>query len=233
MKRRPKQPQPGENPTPTATDANAIVQVKVWLLGVSPMVWRRVLVRSSCTLRELHGVFQVAMGWDLYQFCLRAACYGSWELSASSPEVTLVALQLGKGARFLYEYDLNIPWRHEVRVEGRLLPEAGKAYPACTGGRGACPPEDCGGPAAFMGGRDNLLRLDALEDFETMLEIIGQVALDRRPEVLDDDETRWRLGDALERSQSRERAQGRPFSQRTVNARLRRGEHRDLMHQQC
>ena len=86
------------------------------------MVWRRVLVPNTCTLRELHGAIQVAMGWEgihLYQFCLRAARYGSWELSAASPEVTLAALQLRKGARFAYEYDLNIPWRHEVRIENR------------------------------------------------------------------------------------------------------------------
>jgi len=83
------------------------------------MVWRRLLVPSSYTLRELHGVIQVAMGWEgihLYDFALRAARYGSWELSASSPDVTLASLRLRlrKGARFCYEYDLNIPWRHEV-----------------------------------------------------------------------------------------------------------------------
>jgi hypothetical protein len=70
------------------------------------------------------------------------------------------------------------------------------------------------------------------EDPETMAEIIGQVALDRRPEVLDKDETRWRLESAVGRSQARERAQGRPFSRRAVNNRLRAGEHRSLMHQQ-
>jgi hypothetical protein len=176
------------------------------------------------------------MGWEgthLYQFCLRAARYGSWELSASSPDVTLAALQFRKGARFLYEYDLNIPWRHEVRIEDRRLPEAGKTYPTCTGGSGACPPEDCGGPAAFMAGRDGMLSSDAIEDLETMAEILSQVALDRRPEVLDDDETRWRLESAVERSQARDRAQGCPFSRRAVNTRLHGGEYRDLMHQQC
>lgn len=235
MTRRLKQPLPTENLAPPATDANAIVQVKVWMLGISPMVWRRVLVPSGCTLRELHGVFQVAMGWEgthLYQFCLRAARYGSWELSASSPDVTLAALQFRKGARFVYEYDLNIPWRHEVRIEDRQQLEVGKAYPACISGSGACPPEDSGGPAAFMAARSSMLSLDALEDLETMAEIIGQVALDRRPEVLADDETRWRLESAVGRSQARERAQGRPFSRRAVNNRLRAGEHRDLMHQQ-
>ena len=212
------------------------MQVKVWLLGISPMVWRRVLVPSTCTLRELHGVIQVAMGWEgihLYQFCLRAARYGSWELSASSPEVTMAALRLRKGARFTYEYDLNIPWCHEVRIEDRLLPEAGKTYPACTGGGGACPPEDCDGSAGFMAGCNGVLSLDALEDLETMTEIIGQVVLERRTDLLEDEDTSWRLEQAVERSKARERAQGCPFSRRTVNVRFRKGEHLDLMHQQC
>jgi len=212
------------------------VQVKVWLLGISPMVWRRVLVPSTCTLGKLHGVVQVAMRWEgihLYQFCLRAARYGSWELSASSPDVTLAALRLRKGARFTYEYDLNIPWRHEVRIENQLGPEVGKAYPICTGGNGACPPEDCDGPAGFMAGRNGMLSLDALEDLDTMAEIIGQVVQERRIDLLDDEDTRWRLEEAVERSKARERAQGCPFLRRTINARFRKGEHRDLMHQQC
>jgi len=176
------------------------------------------------------------MGWEgshLYQFRLRAARYGSWEVSAASPDVTLAALRFRKGARFVYEYDLNIPWRHEIRIEDRLEPEAGKAYPACSGGSGACPPEDCAGPAAFMTRHDEMLSLDALEDLGSMAEIIGDVVLERRPEVLDDEETRWRLEQAVERSRARARAQGQPFSRRTVNARLSRGEHLDFMHQQC
>ena len=119
------------------------------------------LVPGSYTLRELHGVIQVAMGWEgihLYDFELRAARYGSWELSASSPDVTLASLRLRKGARFVYEYDLNIPWRHEVRIEERLRPETGKTYPLYSGGSGACPPEDCGGPQSFMAGRDERSR---------------------------------------------------------------------------
>ena len=140
MTRRPKQPPPAETPAP---DADAVLQVKVWLLDISPMVWRRLLVPSNYTLRELHGVIQVAMGWEgihLYDFQLRAARYGSWEVAASSPDVTLAGLRFRKGARFIYEYDLNIPWRHEVRIEDRLEPDARKTYPVCTGGGGACPP---------------------------------------------------------------------------------------------
>ncbi len=100
MKRRTKRLVPN-----LAADADAILQVKFWLIGISPMVWRRVLVPSSFTLRELHGVIQVAMGWEgihLYDFQLRAAHYGSWEVVAASPDVTLAALRFQKGARFIW-----------------------------------------------------------------------------------------------------------------------------------
>jgi len=51
------------DPAPLAPDAAGVAQVKVWLLGISPMMWRRLLVLDTCTLRELHGVIQVTTGW--------------------------------------------------------------------------------------------------------------------------------------------------------------------------
>ncbi len=147
------------------------------------------------------------MGWEgihLYDFQLRAARYGSWEVAAASPDVTLAALRFRKGARFIYEYDLNIPWRHEVRIEDRLPLEVRKTYPLCTGGGGACPPEDCGGPASFMARRDDGFSFDALEDLDTVVEVIQQVAQKDGSEPLAlDQETRWRLQDALDRAKAR------------------------------
>ena len=105
MKRRPKDLWAEDSGAASvAADNEAVLQIKVWLIGVSPMVWRRVLVPAAFTLRALHGVIQVAMGWEgfhLFQFCLRAVRYGSWELSTSSPDITLAALRLRKGARFI------------------------------------------------------------------------------------------------------------------------------------
>ena len=90
-------------------------------------------------------------GIHLHQFFLRSGRYGAWEASASSPDVTLAALKLRRGARFAYEYDLNVPWRHEVRIEEtRLYATPGKAYPTCMAGDCACPPEYCGGPRSAM-----------------------------------------------------------------------------------
>jgi len=236
MKRGPKSPGSEKKSSAPTADAAAILQVKVWLTGISPMVWRRVLVPANYTLRELHGTIQVVMGWEgihLYNFHLRAERYGSLELSASSPDVTLTVLRLRKGARFIYEYDLNIPWRHEVRIEDWLELDARKTYPVCAGGDGACPPEDCGGPESFMDHRNDRFSFDALEDLDTIVEVFQQVALKEGSEAVAlDQETRWRLEDALERAKAREEVQGRSFSRREVNIRLRNGEHRDLMHQQ-
>ncbi len=51
MKRRPKSPGSEEKSSmPAAEDASAILQVKVWLTRISPMVWRRILVPTAFTL---------------------------------------------------------------------------------------------------------------------------------------------------------------------------------------
>jgi hypothetical protein len=35
----------------------------VWIRQISPMIWRRLLVRSDCTLAQLHDILQIAFGW--------------------------------------------------------------------------------------------------------------------------------------------------------------------------
>src|SRR3954464_3859169 len=120
------------------------------------------------------------------------------------PEVTLESLRLRTGARFPYEYDRNIPWRHEVRLEDRLEPVAGQAYPTCIAGPAGCPPGGCGGPAGYHVRRDAWRSLDALEDIHTMADIVEQAVLERRPEVLDEAGTRWALEQALARVQAGE-----------------------------
>ncbi|PSH61677.1 hypothetical protein CU102_26780 [Phyllobacterium brassicacearum] len=42
--------------------AGSILQLKIRLLGLSPMVWRRVLVPESYSLRELHGEWKESWG---------------------------------------------------------------------------------------------------------------------------------------------------------------------------
>lgn len=85
------------------------------------MIWRRVVVPTNMTLHELHGVLQVAMGWEsihLYAFDIYAAQYGSFELTMGSPRVPLAQFAFRKHDKFSYTYDMGDGWAHEVRVEG-------------------------------------------------------------------------------------------------------------------
>lgn len=50
------------------------------------------------------------------------------------------------GDKLAYTYDFGDDWRHVLLVEELLAPQS---VAACLAGRGACPPEDCGGPWGY------------------------------------------------------------------------------------
>ena len=124
-----------------AAPAGAILQLKVRLLGISPMIWRRVLVPESVSLRELDGVLQLAMGWEgihLFEFAVRGVRYAGPGLSGLSTDVVLSDFRFRRNAKFRYAYDMFCGWEHEIRVEQRLAAVPDKRYPQCVGGAGAC-----------------------------------------------------------------------------------------------
>jgi hypothetical protein len=41
-----------------------VYQLRIWLKGISPMIWRRLLVKSNSSIADLHYTIQIAMGWD-------------------------------------------------------------------------------------------------------------------------------------------------------------------------
>ena len=213
----------------------SILQLKVRLLGISPMIWRRVLVPASMTLRELHGVVQLAMGWEgihLFEFVVRGVRYAGPDLSGASTAEPLSHFRFRRNARFRYVYDMFCEWEHEIRVEERVCADAGKRYPRCIGGAGACPPEDCGGTDAYHTRRDEATGLDAMDDLAMVADTVERVLIGKDSSYLDDDETRWRLERAVERLDSRARFVETTFSRGAVNRGVRAGDHQRLMHQQ-
>ncbi|OSP53602.1 plasmid pRiA4b ORF-3 family protein [Pseudoruegeria sp. SK021] len=216
-------------------DDAKIFQLKIRLLGISPMIWRRVLVSSFTTLRELHGILQVAMGWEgihLFQFDIRAVEYGSWELRAADPDIPLNDFRFRRNDRISYIYDMGAYWKHEVRVEAILDADPKKSYLVCAGGAGVCPPEDCGGPQDYLARRDEANGYDAWQDLEALASF-GQELLDHHNtgQTLEDlplDDLEY----VLDRMKAREPYLEASFTRRNVNAQLREGRHRKLMHQQ-
>lgn len=199
------------------------------------MVWRRVQVPATMTLREFHGVLQVTMGWEgihLYQFVVHTVRYGSWELTAETPDIGLDTLKLRRGSRFLYEYDLNVPWEHEVRLEELIAAKPQMRYPCCIGGAGNCPPEDSGGPEAWSRQEDEALGVGLDEDLVTALEFIQDISDTRSFAILDDPDRAEEFRELLSRIDRRNALLGRTFKRQKVNECLRRDEHLTLMHQQ-
>ena len=49
----------------TNTAAEAVVyQLRVVLRGISPLIWRRLLIRGDSSIADLHRTLQVAFGWS-------------------------------------------------------------------------------------------------------------------------------------------------------------------------
>ncbi|GAA3507659.1 hypothetical protein FHR32_004325 [Streptosporangium album] len=127
-----------------------IHQLKVILRDVRPVVWRRIHVPSTANLWELHNIIQVAMGWDnehLHVFAKDWEEYG--DNAKSEYDVTLARLLPDAGGWLAYRYDLGDCWDHDIQVEKIHRAASNTAYPRCTAGGRACPPEDSGGPEGF------------------------------------------------------------------------------------
>jgi len=153
-----------------------VLQIRVSLVGIVPVIWRRIQIPTTHSFWDLHVAIQDAMGWfdsHLHAFRLPDPRQGhlvqigipddefeagrrmlpGWKIPVEDylHEVSPVAV---------YEYDFSDGWIHVVQLEARLLARKGVSYPTCLAGERRCPPEDCGG----LGGYELLLHALADSD---------------------------------------------------------------------
>ena len=157
-------------------------RVRLDLHGAKPPVWRRLELPGGLSLPRLHDVIQAAMGWSdshLHRFRTghdhRSPYFvthfdlDEGEDGTLEDDVRLDQLVAETGDELWYEYDFGDGWEHKLVVEEVLdesPPTAG-----CTGGRMACPPEDCGGIGGYeelaawvRGGYDDALLPGVFDD---------------------------------------------------------------------
>jgi hypothetical protein len=134
-----------------------VFTLRLSIVGTTPPVWRRLVVRESMWLSRLHDSIQVIFDWFDYQthaFNLDDLRFGNpLKREAMSIEddrdVTLADLDLEHRERFTYGYHFGEGWQVEIKVEKMGKIAKGVTYPTCTAGDQAGPPEDCGGLEAY------------------------------------------------------------------------------------
>jgi len=142
----------------TEEEEEKILELSVELQETS--VRRKLRVSGRISLDHFHRILQKTLGWwDLYDHSFEQA--GSfWGTSSSGEGETvyqeerscmLQSLLEEEDDMLHYRYDLPEGWHHIIRVDRVLEKDAPETrqHPFCLAGKGACPPEDCGGPEGF------------------------------------------------------------------------------------
>lgn len=124
-----------------------------------PPVWRRVAVPSNFTFQRFHDVIQLSFGWEdrhLFRFEDRSnnleltmpfISDEDWDPAKDAGVMKLKDIFAQEGQKLNYIYDFGDYWEHEITLESISPENAIKAV--CLEGKGACPPEDCGGAPIY------------------------------------------------------------------------------------
>ena len=137
--------------------STAIYQLRLVLAGISPIIWRRLLVSSETTIAQLHQYIQVAFDWSgehWHRFRIHGKDYGIAFLGGIRLEdhphaVPLSRFRLHPRESFRYEYDFIANWRVHIRLE-QILPQDQRVLPVGVGGRAAAPGEEYAGALAYL-----------------------------------------------------------------------------------
>ncbi len=163
-------------------DDGGTYRLRLTLADVDPPVWRRIEVPATMTLGKLHGILQVAMGWQdyhLHLFEIDGRSYGPidptdpWlEEMVDERRVPLAQVAPRVGSSLVYTYDMGDGWEHFIEAEAIDAREAKARHAVCLNGARSCPPEDCGGPWGY---EEFLEAIDDPDhpDHEDLLDWIG------------------------------------------------------------
>lgn len=149
---------PARTSTASAS-VSEIATVRIELKDTDPLIWRQVEAPTSITLKVLHDIVQIAIGWfdyHLWEFTIGEQRYGlpmdeDWGTAPRKPATKVRLRDVLKAKRTVidYVYDFGDYWEHRITVTDVRAGDAEIAYPRYLGGERAGPPEDCGGIPGF------------------------------------------------------------------------------------
>lgn len=124
-------------------------QLKVTIKDSHPPIWRRIIVPSHISFRDLDDIIEEAFGWTHDH--MFAFDFNGYEIEfvgtpIPSEDDTVdecIDEWMDEGETFLYTYDFGDDWMHTVKVE--KIVEYDKRYPVVIKAKGPNMIEDCGG----------------------------------------------------------------------------------------
>src|SRR5262244_1618200 len=136
-----------KNPSPTPFKRLILRAV---LNDVSPIVARVFSIPDDVEITALHDVFLSMLGWqhDL-GFVIRVHGQEFNSYQRRSRGKRLRDFHLRRQEKFLYICNTLDLWEWELRVLDIQEGTPDEREPACLAGRGAAPPESCGGPRGY------------------------------------------------------------------------------------
>jgi hypothetical protein len=117
---------------------------------VSPMVNGLLSVSDQTELPAFHRVMRLVLGWKS-EIGYIVRVHGQ-EFNSFPRKTRLKALhelKLPRQEKFLYICDTLHMWEWDIRVLDIEEGVEGDQHPLCLSGRGAAPPEHCGGPTGY------------------------------------------------------------------------------------
>jgi len=188
-------------------------QLRVCLRKISPLIWRRLLMRNDSTIADLHHTLQIVMNWHddyLHHFRIRSKRYGiakigSFGFMDDAYRVGLDRFNFHSRERFLYTYNYYDNWQLEIRLESRLPVDDQQSYPVCLAGKRAAPRGDDGGPWRFTEFRH---RYYLWEIGQRLLEIVDDEDLAKNRDAYRDEVSiyyRWLNLDLFDRRETNQR----------------------------
>jgi hypothetical protein len=115
------------------------------------MVIRVLAVPDYLTLAEFDEIFCAVLGWDGlgFSFHVHAQEFTSFLRTTKVQRKMLRDFQLRPRETFLYTCGGLDLWEWEFRLLASEAGSKGDEGPGCLAGRGASPPEHCGGPTGY------------------------------------------------------------------------------------
>ncbi|MCF6311547.1 MAG: plasmid pRiA4b ORF-3 family protein [Verrucomicrobiales bacterium] len=146
--------------------------IRVDLKAAKPPIWRRITLPVDASFFDLHCAIQNAMGWgSMHLHCFDVKTQyantniqipnhfnDAWSDAPSENEYHIKILDVVEQGhlQFSYTYDFGDCWEHKIKIEKTIESDSIHPLPTILTGKGACPPENCGGIWSYY----HLLQLD-------------------------------------------------------------------------